>query len=639
VDPLNFTHPSRAIGLASALLALAGLASAQAPAVARPAWSELPVFVWRQAPREAGLDAAWMKSFGSTNLGRNEPADPLLDAGLGFYVDNAAGRNELHLDRDAQYQARAARWFETRDEALLIRQPCLSDPAVREELLATLARTLAPGRELGLGISLGDEVSWTPYGSPDDSCLCANCRLEWRGFLARERAAGRSELHEDFDLALASTDRARLALLDGETGTIHAWLLRRAFTQSLLRSRLEELSQRARELRPGLPQGLLGMIGRTAFGGVELEAILPRLDFAECYRVSDARELLFTLRRPQQRVVQTLFFDPRSPATPVWYAWESWMRGVDAFVIWSNRELLAHADYAAALERCVARMRELPRFAPRPCGVALVNDPHSIAFGWLEDARLDGPTWPRRLQGWQEQRGSRELSLRAWLRLLEDCGAMPGALPLQQVDATTPSRFPLLVLNHLRVLDAAGWERLRAYLAAGGALALRGDLGSIDAFGRPSAQPWLEQLRELAPERVFEFGPALDGYLEERMDGGAALRERVIEMLRRCRAPLAPFAVRSPLTRMPWLRTWIELEGGSYLCAALPNLSESHEREQRVTLQGGVQHTRLFETRAKLAPEPGFALQWLEPSDASGLELELRAGEPAVFRLVREKAR
>lgn len=584
-----------------------------------------------------------MRSFGATNLGRGEDATALLSAGLAFYVDNAAGRNDLHLDRSAEYERRATRWFETRDEALLERQPCLSDPRVRERLLETLAATLAPGRDLGLGISLGDEVSWTPYGSPDDTCLCGFCREAWSAFLARQRALGHTSLPADFSLAQASTDRARQALADRDATTIHAWLLRRAFTQALLQSRLAELSSRARELRPGLPQGLLGMIGRTAFGGVEIERVLPRLDFAECYRVSDARELLFTLRRQDQRVVQTLFFDERHPATPVWHAWESWMRGVDGLVIWSNRELLDHPDYAASLERATLRMRELrhelPQFAPRPCGVALVNDPHSIAFGWLVDARLDGPTWPRRLQGWQERRGSRELSLRAWLRVLEDCGAMPGALPLERVDAATVARFPLLVLNHLRVLDAAGWERLTSFVAAGGSLAVRGDLGSIDSFGRALTRPWLEELRQLAPERVFEFGPALDGYLDERMEGGVALRERVGGILRRCKAELAPFGVRTPLTRMPWLRTWSALDGGSFLCAALPNLAESDEREQRVESQGGAQHTRLFETRAKLAPDPGFVLQWIEPADATGLELTLRAGEAAVFRLVREKPR
>jgi hypothetical protein len=410
-----------------------------------------------------------------------------------------------------------------------------------------------------------------------------------------------------------------------------------------MQERLLDLSARAATLRAGLPRGLLGMIGRTAFGGVELERVLPGLEFAECYRVSDARELLFTLRAPNQRVVQTLFYDSRHPATPVWYAWESWMRGVDGFVIWSNRELEKHESYAANLERTVLRLRELklalPEFRPQPRGVALVNDPNSIAFGWLLDAQLDGPTWPRRLQGWQENKGSRERSLRAWLRVLEDCGAMPGALPLAQVGAETVRRFPLLVLNHLRVLDSAQFARLLQYLEAGGTLAVRGDLGRIDARGAAPEQPWIERLRERHSERVLEFGVELDGYLEERMRGGRALRERASRMLRQSNAALAPFRMRAAQSDTPWLCTWVELDGQSYVCAALPNLAEAHEREDWVELPDGQKHTRLFAIRATLALDEGLTVQWIVPQGATGFDVLLPAGEAAVFRLVREKAR
>src|SRR6202008_3271604 len=100
--------------------------------------------------------------------------------------------------------------------------------------------------------------------------------------------------------------------------------------------RLRVRAAAARRLRPGVPLGLLGQIGRTAFGGVALDRLLPALDFAECYRVGDARELLFTLRAPGQRVVQTIFRDEREPRAAAWFAWESWMRGADGLVAWSD---------------------------------------------------------------------------------------------------------------------------------------------------------------------------------------------------------------------------------------------------------------------------------------------------------------
>src|SRR5687768_8839362 len=126
-------------------LALPCAAHAQAPASApstaqrpqRMGWEDFPVFVWRQERGETLLDPRWQSAFGATNLGRAEDPAPIAELGLAFYVDNAAGRDELHLDRDRAYEERWERWYETRDEALLVREPCLNDPIVRERMLAT----------------------------------------------------------------------------------------------------------------------------------------------------------------------------------------------------------------------------------------------------------------------------------------------------------------------------------------------------------------------------------------------------------------------------------------------------------------------------------------------------------------------
>ncbi len=601
-------------------------------------WDDFPVFVWRQDRDKEALSERFRLAFGATNLGRGEDSSALDKQAVAFYVDNAAGRNDLHLDRDQNYEQRFEQWYRTRDESLLVRQPCLNDPSVIERLRATLERTLkVHASNLGLGLSLGDEVSFTPYGSPEDTCLCAHCKSAWREWLSAQGGDEESRLAPDFELARASTDAARLALEAGESGPIHAWLLRRAFTQALMQKRLVELAQQARRARPEAKLGLLGLVGRTAFGGVAIDGLLAQLDFAECYRVSDARELLFTLRGAEQRVVQTIFFDDSCAAAAPWFAWESWMRGADGLVVWSDRELKQHAEYADLLERCVGRIRGVekraPGFAPSPRGVAIVNDENSIAFGWLVDAALDGPTWPRRLQGWQEEHGSREKSLRAWLRLCEDCGAMPGALALSGVEASSVQRFPLLILNHLRVLDDSAMARLRAFLAAGGTLLVRGKLGRIDACGRAASKARLETLREAYPKSIFEFGAELDAYPEERLGGGAALRERLTRILGSHENALAPWRMQSEGAPLPWLLTWSLESSESTLCAALPNLVEGGEREGLIESPGKPARQRLRALQVKVQTAPGFELEWLQPPEASGRGCELPAGEAAVFRL------
>lgn len=615
-----------------------GYLAPQEPQAKALCWDDFPVFVWRQDREKEALDDRFRRAFGATNLGRGEDSSALVEKGTAFYVDNAAGRNDLHLDRDKAYGQRFEQWYRTRDESLLVRQPCLNDASVIERLRATLDRTLkAQAMNLGLGLALGDEVSFTPYGSPEDTCLCVNCKSAWREWLLAQGGDESLRLAPDFELARASTDSARLALESGEPEPIHAWLLRRAFTQAVMQKRLCELARQARRGRPDVKLGLLGMVGRTAFGGVAIDGLLPQLDFAESYRVSDARELLFTLRGPAQRVVQTIFFDDKCASAAPWFAWESWMRGADGLVIWSDRELTRHADYADSLERCVKQIRGVekraPAFAPTPRGVAIVNDENSIAFGWLTDAALDGPTWPRRLQGWQEEHGSREKSLRAWLRLFEDCGAMPGAIPLSSVEASSVQRFPLLVLNHLRVLDDSGRTRLRAFLAAGGTLLVRGELGRIDARGRRPSKVQLEALREAYPKTIVELGAELDAYLEERIGGGAALRERVTRVLATHENTLAPWRMQSAGTPLPWLLTWSKESNEDTLCAALPNLVEGVEREGMIESPGRLARQRLSALRVKVLTAPGFELEWLQPPDATGQSCELSAGDAAVFRL------
>lgn len=592
--------------------------------------TEPRAFLWRLDRSEAALDATWVRRFGGVNCGRAEPRDAIVERSLEFLVDNAAGRDELHLDRDAASQRRDEQWFRTRDDRLLIRQPCIEDPDVRAGMLATLERSVrAQPRGACFGFSLGDEVSFTPYGAPQDTCLCPGCRVAWREYLAVECAAGRAKLPLDHDLASASTDRARLALADGDFAAVHAWLVRRRFTQAQMCGVLEGLAGRARAIDPTARLGLMGMIGPSAFGGLRVDRLVPLLDFAECYRVSDSRELLFTLREPRQRVLQTIFPDARVPRAASWALNESWMRGVDDFVLWSDREVGGDATYREALLRGIAGLRELQTrigaYRPQPTGVALLHDPDSIAFGWLWDARLDGPTWPRRLQGYQERRGSRERSLRALLRLLEDCGAMPGALPLDRLNARTRERFPLLIANELRVLDGAGAARIEDFLAAGGTLWVQGELGRIDALGERPDRAWVERWTERFPGRVFQGPEDVARYAEERIGGGTALREFARARLVTLGVDRAPWTIVEDDGRTPWLSTWVATDANAFTGALLANCAEPSEREAGLSKA----------TAGTLVPSEGFEVEWLTQRLGRETRFRLEPGELGVFRLTR----
>ncbi len=623
-----------------ALLLLAPLLQQPAPAAGpvEDVWRRFPVFVWRQQYRGRALPDDLVQGLGGTNVEGADEAAWVLGGGHDFYVGHAPGRDSLHLERSSPAYRRAwDRWYEERDDRWLVRDPCLSDPAARLDLLERLRTTLAAreGRH-GIGVSLGDEVSLTPWGDPLGLCLSPTCRAGWEAFAAERRGWSGEEL------APPSTDATRLALIDGRREPLDAWLLRREYHQQVMLDCLIELAAEARRVRPGVPVGLLGMAGRTAFGGVAIERILPHLDFAEAYAVSDSRELLMTLRRPEQRALATVFPRGDCAADGAWQAWQHFIRGGDGIVVWSDRVLMQHPPAGERLRQAVADIRRvrrlLPGFRPRPGGVAIAHSPASVAVSWMRDALLDGPTWPRRFQGTQEREGSRERDLRAWLRLLEDCGLQPGAIPMSQVSAKTVERFPVLVLNHLLVLDREDLDRLLAFQAAGGGLWVCGDLGWVDSRGGRLGRV-IDNTLSFLPPPVADRGIDHADYavFRSRSDPWAARHVRLVAarwMEGLGLPPLPPWplgeGVGEPDRReddevIPWLRAMqYDPVRDLWMGAGLPNLPDPSNRAEKL---------EPFELRAE-CPD-GWQLRWIHPR-VEGPSVTLPAGDAVVFVLLRD---
>ena len=615
------------------LIALGALAAAllaqRAEDPVAATWERFPAFVWRQNWRDRPVPAALVRVFGGVNVEGDWEDAEVRAAGLDFYVGNGPGRDELHLERDSRgYAAMWQRWFEERDDALLVREPCLTDPRTRAALFERLAVVLAArSGDHGVGVALGDEVSLTPWGDPLDLCHSETCLAAWEQFTRARFGA---------PLPYPSTDDVRRRVAEGDASALGAWLARREFHQGVMLDLLGELAARARA-HPSAPRvGLLGMAGRTAFGGVAIERIAPLLDFAEAYPQLDGRELLLTARADGLAALATVFPDPAGPDGSAWQVWSHFARGGDGLVLWSDRELERAPELAARLEAAVSAVRAVRaeltarglRHRPRPQGIALVHDWRSVAVGWLRDALLDGPTWPRRFQGYQVDHGTWELATDAWLRLAEDAGAMPGALPLERVGAHTLERFPLLVLNHNWVLDDADLERLEGFVAAGGRLWVDGELGWIDAQGRLRAEDAFERLAARAPERVARAPARIADYarLRARPASGRAASLRA-ELARQCdlaEVELAPAAL-APDPPMPISAHWTRAGADRIVLVALPNWNARADRAEH-----------LAEARIALVPDEGWEATWLYPPREPGQDsVRLPRGDALVVVLER----
>jgi len=615
------------------LIALAGSAEASG-------WDAFPAFVWRLDHDGMAPPKALLAPFGGTNVEGDEEAAWAFEQGLDVYVGRAAGWSELHLRREfSWYDALWTRWYEERDATLCVREPCLTDPATRARLFEHVEQTFAArdGRH-GLFALLGDEVGLTPWGDPFDLCTSPTCRAAWRAYLEQHPLDPglKSGAHR-----LPETDAVRLAFVDGNTAQLGAWLARRRFHQDVVLELLRDLATEARRRAPETELGLAGLVGRTAFGGVAFEELLDVLDVLEPYPVSDARELAFTLRT-SERILTTVFAHGLEHATDdrvrasiaagsAWQVWEHWLRGGDGVVLWSDRELARSTILHERLARAVADVRALratlPHWRPTPSGIAVLHDGDSVALAWLRDALLDGPTWPRRFQGHQEEHGTRERELRAWLRLAEDVGLLPGALPLERVQPETAARFPVLIANHLSVLDETDRARLARFVEAGGTLLVSGPFADFDRAGRPVDENALALLREKHPDRVRRAPTDVTGYLETRIGDerprAIELRGWLAERIQAAGLASVPFRVDCADATLPWLVARSGT-GDTATWALLPNAQDNATRQDS-----------LVALRLAIG---GGTVTWLHPAepDEAGEAgtVRLDSGEAAVFRFV-----
>jgi len=633
------------------VLAALALLVLQDPAVPRSlGWDDFPVFVWREQYAGKPLPPELVEPFGGVILMRGEDSTWARERGLAYMVWNVAGRDIFHLDADEAWRARVERWIETKDEALLVREPCLSDPKTLARAFATFDATLAQhGEHPGLAFVLGDEVGLTPNGSPFDLCRCSFCEERWRAYAEPRKLPARAPL----------TDEVLADLEDDDFSTLGAWLARRRFDRrefehGLLRVRERILGfqdpgprpaegeprYHGPERRPGAPfVALLGMKGPTAFGGLGPSPEL--FEAVEYYPVGEGREALgasdylhrlgkgatFGPPREPRAALTTVFLGEESPDGAAWKLWEHWLRGGKGAVLWSDRELEKTPAHRARLAEVVRTLRtfepgsrELARH-----GCALVYDLDSVAASFLRDAHDDGATWPRRTAGYQAHNGTRERRVETWLRLLEDCGELPAAVPLQRPEDEGPCPFQLLLLPDLLVLAPEDVERLRGLVKQGVTLVVDGTLGWVDRDGRPWREDAFARLAADHPERVLRAPTFVADYLDERLSPARTLRARnfVARLLDNSRGEARASLPAGLDPTLPWLAgqgCWIDSKQPRRFVTLLPNFARAGDR------------ARLRDVKLpELASDEG---EWLYPPGGG----VLRAGDAAILRLPRSCA-
>ena len=492
----------------AALALLCGPTLAQAKQGALPAPEKFTCVLWSSDPAR-GIAGARSLGCDALPLSRGGDPAPLVEAGLGYYLDQPIGKGLLEL-RDAEWRPLVAAYERDRDPSALVRPTCFATPGVLETAMAAAAAEA--GRVAGPGlrfVALADEASATRHDGPLDTCSCEACRREFVGFL-RSKLTTLDAINEHLgtqfatfdDVRPVSTDQVRRREL-GDTdlpADLRAFVLRQQFVDRQFAAAVTRLAAVVAAAVPGVPVGLTGLQVPAAFGGNDYARLLPGMTLLEPYEIGGAVELATSLGAPGAHRYATLFPPGEEPAARVGDVRQhvrhaladAAAHGRAGLVVWNDEAVVdgkqQATPFGAALRDELAAQRLAldacagARIEPAPVWV-LESQP-SVAVWWMLDSAKDGMTWTRRLSSYERTHSTSQAARRAWVRILQDLGHQPRFVAEDDLATRLLQERPrCLVLAATIALDDRTAQAIRAYVNAGGAVLADHSTGLYDELG------------------------------------------------------------------------------------------------------------------------------------------------------------
>jgi hypothetical protein len=481
-----------------------------------PDWRDYPVIMWQKrtpaqwtALRTLGVTAGKVQGRREDDPGGPDMAQlaPLLDADLGFYVENIATDfysayhrwSPDHPENYAFQQAHARFRADPHDPAAVTREPSLEDPVwlarVRRRLALTV-RAYAPYRPLFY--SLADEAGVGDLAAAWDFDVGAASLSAMRAWLAGgygSLAALNAIWGTSFalwPLVMPETTGATLARADGNHA---AWSDFKAWMDVSFARALAEGTLGAHEGDPRARAALEG--GQIpGWGGYDYTLLVESVDVLEMYDYARNVDIVRSLR-PTLPILTTAFDNAEETAT----IWRALLRGAHGLVLWDDSDGIVGADGALG-----ARARRLAPVLGAIRGglgalligaepvrdkVAILYSPESFRAQWLTDRQ--GETKP-----WSERDAEAEYGETALRRATEGFAAALSAAGVQ-ARFVSPEQLRhgvlgsmgarLLVLPHVLALDDAAAASVAAFAEAGGVVVADVAPGAFDGHVRARAEP------------------------------------------------------------------------------------------------------------------------------------------------------
>ena len=535
-------------------LLLVGLAQDPPPSASEQAMEPqrgLQTILWLFGgpPRDADFYRT-VAGLGFTAVSVSTGEDPSVPGrhGLGFYLDQAAGKGVLEL-RDRQWRPVRDAYEHRRQPGLLERPSCLSDLDVQGALsrgaLARLSQALSSGP---LAVSLGDEISITRHANPLDLCFGPRCVEAFRAALARRygridslNAAWETSFADFASVRPLTADQIRRRELGSAylPGNLRPWAEHREFMDALLAKTVADLVEKFSARAPGLASGLTGIQPPSAYGGHDYRRLLPNLSFYEAYDIGGARDLAMSLAPSTARQVLTLFPPgQRLPAemTRARIA-DALAHGLWGVVVWSAGEVFRRAlepsAYGAQLARGFAEFAAVGEaFAGAELSrsnVWLGESQATVRAWWMLDSADDGDTWIRRLSSYEATHSTSLAARHGWIRLCEDLGLQPLLVPEEELSRRLLRDRPrLLVLPACIAMSDGAVRAVSSFVAQGGVVVADHTPALYDQDLQLRDRPALDDLfgvtdRSLRRSDLLVRGGAPAGL---RLPTGSALAER-----------------------------------------------------------------------------------------------------------------
>jgi len=387
-----------------------------------------------------------------------------------------------------------AKYQKTRDQSLLVRNPCLSDPEYRHKITENLKANAALTAGYGaLTYMLGDEMSLTTEGgnSPLDICFSKYCLAGFRGDL-QKRFGAIGNLNQAWHSSYRSFDEIVPLTWEeaAEKKDYAPWLAHRDYMETVY---ADMFRWTAEAVKSGNPAGLIGESGIeskvSAYGGYDW-AKRMKIEKAVCFYGLGDIPISFADRSTTLLGSWSGYMSRE--AEQQFLLWRALLHGQNTLGYW-YLPLLVKPDlsltpggeftrpYLKEIKEGIGDALGRSEFRYSP--IAIHYSQRSCHLSFLLKQRSEADTYRAYVE-----------NLDRWNAGLRAAGYIPRFVSPEQIETGGLSKmgYRTLILPLAWILSDREAEQIRAFVDGGGLVIADAQTGLYDEFGRERPQGALD---------------------------------------------------------------------------------------------------------------------------------------------------